>query len=345
MAEERGVIILKAPDLLLEKFLGCENTDISEALSSLSEHADVKTKSFGRENYEFYSSEINSGYLKLEYDCSEWSHIVEDIVSSGSDVELYARCTSEYGTLKCFSLTALEDRDWFLVDLESPESEDENKIKNWISSIPNAIKKAFPSIIEVNFDYSAGSSSDDKKGTSANLFCRFDTSISEKEITKILGNHFNYFTLKRFEDSELVGGGGYWDNNRIQAMGLKREHLETYTVVEWFPISEQKDIAAEELIEKLAEAGSVPTYALTFFGERSYPYRILLCENGEVKTIFNANEYSYKDLEILCDDKNDDLGMKINWFDLGFEQISLIHKKYGLKDYVDSRLKVVKVES
>lgn len=355
MAEEYGEIILKAPERILKSFIGAKNSDISANLSALSDYTGVDKKYFEREHYEFTSAKLKSGYLKIAYDCSEWSYIAESIVRYGKGVEIYAQCGNEYGIHKFFALTKKAKKFSFSVDAESEEFENEESIEHtleqineWVYRVPNSVKKSFPDFCEVDTDKIIPINLSNKSKPQVNLNIRFDVPVTEKQITDVLHDEYNEFELKRYENSKRIEdedsigflrpGLGYWEENRIEIMNLQPEHFKTFTVAEWFPISENHDKTAEDLLEILLEAGLSPTYAINFFGNKLRPYRILLCNNSSVDCIFDCNDYTEKELNFLSDDENDDLGMKVNGLPLQFEQIAFVHEKYSLKENAEMRL-------
>lgn len=347
MAEENGIIVIKGPESLLKKFIGAEGSDASSLLLEFSEITGMQRKFLDRESYQFYSAEVDSGYLKIEYDCSEWSYISASIVHSAEGVELYSRVTNEYGVQRYFALTNKRKRFVYSIDPESGQlnkkkgaEEAVHQLNEWLDRIPGSLKETFPELSNIDIDSIVPKKLRKKKKLKINLKCKFDHSVTEDEINNALLGKFNDFELTSYVNSEHAGGShcGYWEQCRIQTMKLSNDYLETYKVGFWLPITRGKK-TSKDLIELLVESGIVPTYSIEFYGERSAPYKILNYDGQSLNVIFDSSEYSDESLNALCEDVNKELNMKINWFDLQFEQIKYLHENFGLKKYADGRVK------
>jgi hypothetical protein len=349
VAEESGILVIKGPEALLKKFIGAENSDTTELLSELAEVTGMQRKHLDREDYVFYSAEMKAGYLKLEYDCSEWSFISVSIVHTAKDIELYSRVSNEYGVKRYFALTNKGKKFVYSIDPESGQldkkkgaEEAVHQLKEWLDRIPEDVNNNFPSLSNIDIDSIVPPKLLKKKKLKINLKCKFDSSITEDDINEALQNKFNDYELTIYKNSEHSGGShcGYWDKCRIQTMNLKPEYFESYKIGFWFPITRGKK-TANDLLGLLIAAGIPPRYAIEFYGESSNPYKIHYIDGENLQTIFDSSLYSELELEALCNDAASDLDMKINWFSLEFEQIRYLDENFGLKKYVDERLKVL----
>lgn len=347
MAEESGIIVIKGPEDLLKYFLVAKSSNSSDLLHKLAEITGIEACELDHEAYLFHSAVIRSGYLKIEYSGPEWSYLVKLIVNAGKGIQIYSRSNNEYGLYGFFALTSKGKKFVYTIDsdndnLEEQEGSEEaiDNVNQWLSLIPKKVNSAFPVLTDVDLGSIVPALSLEQGEAKINLKCKFDASVTMQEISDALRGEYNDFTLTTYKDSEHAGGSycGYWDSIRIKTMELKPDDFETYKVAFWFPISDGKK-TAKQLLELLLNAGLKPEYAIEFFGEQSTPYIIHYIDNTNIKTIFESKDYTDNELEALSDNKDNDIDIKINWYNLEFEQIKYLHQKFGIKQYADKKLR------
>lgn len=339
MAEESGIVVIKGPEDLLKEFLVAKDSNCSALLRKLAEVAGIEKSDFDRETYLFDSIEMRSGYLKIEYSGPEWSYITNLIVNEGSGVQIYSRSNDEYGIYSFFALTSKGKKFVYTIDSDNEKYEGQEgseeaivHVNQWLSLIPKKVNSVFQVLTDVDLDLIIPSVSPESDGTKINLKCKFDVSVTMQEISDALRGEYNDFTLTTYKDSEHAGGSycGYWDEIRIKTMSLKPDKFESYKVAFWLPISDGNK-TAKQLLELLLSSGLKPEYAIEFFGDQSTPYVIHYIDNAIIQTIFDSKDYTDDDLEALSDDTASDLDMKINWYNLEFEQIKYLHHRFGIK--------------
>ena len=347
MSEEWGEIILKGPNEILEKLAKSKGINISESLSNIRDFAGIKSPFFEREDYQFHTSYYKSGYLKLDYDCSEWSYIAAGIVREGKGVEVYGRCCNDDGVYRFFALPENAKKFMFSFGAECEDLGVEGgvtkaieQVDEWVSRVPEDVKKLFPQFCTIDIPCLYH---EEKVNIlpQVNLYVRLEETTNIDQIEKILGNDYSEFVIYKYVDSQYVSGGGssvYWEERRLNTMKLERNLFDTFNVGRWFSEGQEKPIETEKLIGLLTEASINISYVIEFYDHSSAPYKVLNIENNRLNTIFDSNDYSEEQLSMLNSDIDETLNMKVNWFCLEFEQIKFIHENYTLKGYVDKRL-------
>ncbi|WP_028865707.1 hypothetical protein [Psychromonas aquimarina] len=151
MAEENGIVVIKAPTDLLQKIKNGENSDIKELVEELAVHAQIDSKLFKSTDCRIEDVDLKSGYVCFNFECSDWSKITIAFVRKGSDIEFYTRVYDEYGTNEFYALDSSGKRFGYSFDDEGDaceqdgfEEEVESNLNAWIDMIPSEVKTAFP---------------------------------------------------------------------------------------------------------------------------------------------------------------------------------------------------------
>lgn len=154
MAEEWGSIVIKASQETTDLFTAGKT---SEGLEKLVVEAGLDINVLERGHGAIEEVITDSGYIRLAYDCSEWTSVSEALVSKGIGVEYYARHGDEYGRLSFLALTGEGKRLGFDFDQDGDAMEDESyqariieQIDAWKAIIPDAVKNIFPKFSDVN---------------------------------------------------------------------------------------------------------------------------------------------------------------------------------------------------
>lgn len=165
MAEENGILALKAPAELLEKLESLTGSDVTSVLAELFEYAGVESKAYQRETYVFDEAIVAGEYLIIKYDCNccEWSYIADALVNNGSGIEFYASCNCyDARALEYYALDKAGKKIIFSLPLENSYEivqEDDGfiervteKTEQWKLMIPEQVKNITPNFSDVKLD-------------------------------------------------------------------------------------------------------------------------------------------------------------------------------------------------
>jgi len=162
MAEEWGSVVIKASEDILKELESFKNKDAIEVVRKLGTFACIDLGELVEVNASINEVDNKSGYVKLNFDCSEWRSLSGKFVKDGKNIEWYARITDEYGTAYFYSLDESGNKHEFsfdmggdLCELEEYVDEALNNIEAWKASLTEPVKLAFPDFVDtddIDFD-------------------------------------------------------------------------------------------------------------------------------------------------------------------------------------------------
>jgi hypothetical protein len=282
MAEESGLIAIKAPDKIINDLASSGLNDATGALINLFNYAQITSKVYERETYCFDNCSLVEEYLIMEYgnNCCEWSYVAAALLQSKLDIEIYAYTSNEYGGKEYFARRDNDNKVSFNIDYETlDEVLEENpdyanitseKVRVWSSLIPNILKESCPKLAFIEsdalhyFELDDGKNIIIEKGSIAlkgpdDILKKIDT-IENKDSTPVLSELFDYYNV----DKSILDGSSYlFDYARL---------TNGYLVLEFGEIngSEWSDIAGfltyeEKSIEVYAQCNSIRDEAFYWF--------------------------------------------------------------------------------
>lgn len=267
----------------------------------------------------FDSMKIVGNYIYIEYECAEWRDFIEEIFTALNCIELYAYTGDEYGLNVYYTHKPNAEKVRVFVDFEGEDFDEEiSKIElgKWVASLPKEVTQAFPDFNSLDVaDYilpEEGKNMDVSR-FETDLFCYFTPPVTEERIRSAIPKKHHNFYYKKGEN---------------------------YCEVEWLPLSKKGKNISIKVLNYLADIENTTIYANEFYEGSSHPYKLYKVYQGGVDSIFDSNHYKEEELKFLTDEKDNDLGFKVNWFSLNFKHLIDIHESYGLDKYANERLKI-----
>lgn len=338
MAEEWGYIAVKVPNDINDK------VSKKVSISDLFDYADLDSSDFDLDVMSVDSVSVISGYLVLEYDCSEWVDFSEKMYQKEGDIQYFAWHGDEYGT-KCFySLNLSEEQ--IKVSIECEEDEDDIEIKIqlgvWVESLPKELLADRPEFNCLDQDEyispeDAKTVDRSKPTPQLNVNCYFKPLVGLEELQSILDADFHDFNL----ESDSGGDDGLF--GLLDLFGVKEEKEQKpseHSVFNWFPISEDRNRTVEELLDQVSKIKREAIYAVNYFGNISFPYKVFKIDESGVNLIFDADDFEEKDLELLTQFKDTVISAKVNWMCLDLKHVCQLDQEVGLKTHVEEQIRL-----
>ncbi len=346
MAEEWGSIVIKAPADARKVFMR-DKDDLSAAVKQLAKFCGADIGRIERAELHAHSITNKAGFVRLDFDGSNWIEFSAALLSSAQKIAYYARHSDEYGTNTYFSLTPAGKKISVSHDLEADEENEDVLVElgRWVGSLPAALTRAFPDFPLKNGEYikPGAVKKKAKRKTQVNLYCYFTKPITVDTVQRGVSERFREFSQRE------KSGGGFADDLFSALLGVKQKEEEPVepepVVLEWFPICADRSKTAEDLLNELRRLTSATIYAYNFFGEVSCPYRILRCDQDGIEEIFNSDEYTDDELDLLDEYKDPELVKQIKWFAPEVDSLEQIHEKYGLRQYAGEHIARLKMET
>lgn len=347
MAEEWGSIVIKAPADARKAFMR-DKDDLPTAVEHLSDFCDADISCVNLAELRAHSITNKAGYIRLDYDGPNWLEFSVAMLSNARNIAYYARHGDEYGTNTYFSLTPAGKKISVAHDLEGDEDNEDILVElgRWVGSLPAALTRAFSDfpLKEDGYIKPGAVKKKSKPKPQVNLYCYFTKPISVDKVQKGVSERF-----REFEQRKKKTSGGFEDALFSALLGVKQKEDDSDepepVVLEWFPICSNRSKTAEDLLVELSGLTSGTIYANNFFGESSFPYRILRCDQDGIEEIFNTDEYTEDELDLLDEYKDQELVKQINWFAPKVDSLEQIHEKYGLRQYAADHIARLKKET
>jgi len=157
MAEEWGQVVIKTSDELMTEIKSAENDDAADFVQRLAAVANIDGAMLNDADSRIGDVVLKNGYALFNFSCSDWSRISAAFVGKASDIEYYFSGRDEYGTAEFFALNDAGERFGYAFDqggdawdIDGYEDEVTGKLKEWKSSVPDALKAAFPDFTDTS---------------------------------------------------------------------------------------------------------------------------------------------------------------------------------------------------